>query len=303
MTLLISGWVAIDELETPFGKADSVLGGPASYAAIAASLFTDVRVLAGVGEDFPPAFRATLARPNIDLAGLTTLPGKTSRWGARYEYDMNTRDVLYTDVNVNEHWRPSLPAGWADSRSVFLAAAHPAVQMEIAAMLPGLRTSLVDTIRFFIELVPEEVKRAMRAATFATVNEGEARELAQTPSIASAGRKLLANGGQGVIVKLGEYGAAFVSKDDYFVAPGYPLEEIVDPTGAGDTFGGGFMGYLDTVQHVTPAEIRKAIIYGSTTASFAVEGFGPARLLTLTRADVERRYREFRALTHFEVDD
>ncbi|MFN0145454.1 MAG: PfkB family carbohydrate kinase [Dehalococcoidia bacterium] len=303
MTLLISGWVAIDELETPFGKAEGALGGPASYAAIAASLFTDVRLLAGVGEDFPPAFRASLARPNIDLAGLTTLPGKTSRWGARYHYDMNTRDVLYTDVNVNAQWQPTLPPGWEDSQSLFLAAAHPAVQMQIASMLPGLRTSLVDTIRYFIELVPDEVKQAMAGATFATVNEGEARELAGTPSIANAGRKLLANGGRGVIVKLGEYGAAFVSHDDYFVAPGYPLEEIVDPTGAGDTFGGGFMGYLDTVHEVNVREIRRAMIYGSTVASFAVEGFGPERLVRLTRADVEQRYRQFRALTHFEVDE
>ena len=303
MTLLVSGWVAIDEIETPFGEARGVLGGPATYAALAGSLFTDVRLLAGVGRDFPPEFRQALARDRIDLAGLSTHDAPTSRWGTRYHYDMNTRDTLYTEVGVNGEWQAWLPERWADTTSLFVTAFYPTVQREIMRSLPMLRISLIDTIKFYIDTALEDLKATMAEATFATVNESEAREIAKTPSIANAGRKLLANGGQGVIVKLGEYGAAFVSRDDYFVAPGYPLEEIVDPTGAGDTFGGGFMGYLDTVQEVNVREIRRAMIYGSTVASFAVEGFGPERLLSLTREEVEGRYREFRALTHFEVDE
>lgn len=302
MTLLISGWVAIDEIETPFGRVASTLGGPASYAALAASLFTDVRVLAGVGEDFPASYRDILDRPRIDLRGLTTHPGETSRWGARYQYDMNTRDTLYTHVGVNETWKPVLPAGWEDSTTAFMAAAHPAVQRGIIHGLPRLKASLADTIKFYIDGAIDELRATMATATYFTVNESEAREIAGVPGIAQAARKLLALGAQGVIVKLGEYGAAFVSDGDYFVAPGYPLEEIVDPTGAGDTFGGGFMGYLDTVNEVTPAAIRQAMIYGSTAASFAVEGFGTARLAELTRAEVDTRFRQFRALTHFEVD-
>jgi sugar/nucleoside kinase (ribokinase family) len=303
MTLLISGWVAIDEIETPFGEARGVLGGPASYAALAAALFTDVRLLAGVGPDFPPEFRRMLSRERIDLAGLTTHDAPTSRWGTRYHYDMNTRDTLYTEVGVNESWQPNLPAGWERSSSAFMAAAHPAVQRQIIAMLPESRASMVDTIKFYIDTALPDLKITMGAATFATVNESEAREVAQTPSIANAGRSLLSHGGKGVVVKLGEYGAAYISKDDYFVAPGYPLEEIIDPTGAGDTFGGAFMAYLDTVNELSTREIRRAMIYGSTVASFAVEGYGPERLLSLTREDVETRYRAFRALTHFEVDD
>lgn len=303
MTLLVSGWVAVDEIETPFGEARGVLGGPAAYASLAASLFTDVRLLAGVGRDFPDEFRAALTRERIDLAGLTTHEAPTSRWGTRYHYDMNTRDTLYTEVGVNGEWKAWLPEQWADTTALFATAFYPTVQRQIMGSLPMLRVSLVDTIKFYIDTALDDLRVTMAAATFATVNESEARELAQTPSIANAGRKLLANGGRGIIVKLGEYGAAFVGHDDYFVAPGYPLEEIIDPTGAGDAFGGGFMGYLDTVQEINVREIRRAMIYGSTVASFAVEGFGPERLLRLSRNDVEQRYRQFRTLTHFEVDE
>ncbi len=303
MTLLVSGWVAIDEIETPFGKVTDTLGGSAPSAALSAALFTDVRLLAGVGEDFPDYHRVKLEGHGIDLAGITVERGLTSRWGGRYHFDMNTRDTVYTELGVNADWKPRLPANWADSSAAFLAAGDPVAQRALMRELPAARTTMVDTIKFYIENAREDVFRTMSEADFVAVNESEARELARTPSIARAGRTLLAQGPKGVIVKLGEYGAAFVSSEDYFVAPGYPLEEVVDPTGAGDAFAGGFMGYLDSVETVTTAEIRRAIIYGSTTASFAVEGFGPARLLTLTREEVELRYRQFRALTHFEVND
>ena len=303
MTLLISGWVALDDLETPFERVERVLGGPASYAALAASLFTGVRVLAGVGDDFPTAFRDRLDRPNVDLAGLTTHPGETSRWGARYGYDMNSRETLFTVVGVNETWAPALPPGWEDSTTVFLAAAHPVVQREIIASLPRARASLVDTILFYIESALADVRKTMSIATFATVNESEARMISGVASITRASRKLIADGAQRLIVKLGEYGAAYTSGSDYFIVPGFPLEEIADPTGAGDTFGGAFMAYLDTAPDLSDAEIRKAMVYGSAVASYCVEGIGTSRLETLTRAEVEDRYRGFRRLTHFEVPD
>ena len=201
MTLLISGWVALDDLETPFERVERVLGGPASYAALAASLFTDVRVLAGVGDDFPAAFRDRLDRPNVDLAGLTTDPGETSRWGARYGYDMNSRETLFTVVGVNETWAPALPPGWEDSTTVFLAAAHPVVQREIIASLPKARASLVDTILFYIESALADVRKTMSIATFATVNESEARMISGVASITRASRKLIADGAQRLIVK------------------------------------------------------------------------------------------------------
>lgn len=301
MTLLVAGWVAIDEIETPFAKVSGELGGSATCAALAASLFTDVRLLAAVGKDFPDNLRRLLDRPGIDLTGLTIEPGETSRWGGRYSFDMNARETVYTVLGVNEHWRPCLPRGWERSDTAFLAAGDPVLQRELIGALTAPRATMVDTIKFFIDSARDDLMETFRRADFISLNDSEARELAATPSVARAARKLLAGGPRGVIIKLGEYGAAFASEDDYFVAAGYPLEEVVDPTGAGDAFAGGFLGYLDAAPEFTPRAIRQAIIYGSAVASFQVEGIGPARLLALTRDEVDERYREFRALTHFEV--
>lgn len=303
MTLLVTGWVAIDEIETPFATVKGSLGGSATCAALAGALFTDVRLLAAVGADFPVAERAKLEGRSIDLAGLTVEAGTTSRWGGRYHYDMNTRDTLYTDLGVNADWQPHMPPGWEASETAFLAAGDPILQRSVIASLTAPRATMVDTIKFFIDGAPDELRKTMCEADFVALNESEARELAQTPSIARAGRALLAGGVKGAIIKLGEYGAAYISDDDYFVAPGYPLDEVIDPTGAGDAFAGGFMGYLDSIAGVSAAEVRRAMIYGSVCASFAVEGFGPSRLLTLTRDDVDERYREFRMLTLFEAGE
>ena len=303
MSLLVAGWVAIDEIETPFERREGSLGGSATCAALAASLFTEVRLLAAVGEDFSETMFRALERPGIDLAGLEVIEGgRTSRWGGRYHYDMNSRDTLYTVLGVNERWEPRLPPGWEASSGLFAAAGDPLLQQRLMAMVPGARVKMVDTIKFFIDGARGELMKAIRAADFVSINESEARELAGMPSIARAGRALLNVGSKAVIVKLGEYGAAYISGEDYFVAPGYPLEEVVDPTGAGDAFAGGFMGYLDSVGVIDQQAIRRAIVYGSTVASFCVEGFGPERLLTLERGEVEQRYRQFRALTHFEVE-
>jgi len=302
MTLLVTGWVAIDDIETPFGKVENSLGGSATCAALAASLFTQVRLLAVVGEDFPDHMRKALDRPGIDISGLVTVEGaKTSRWGARYHYDMNTRDTWYPELGISVEWKPELPPHWRDSTAACLAAGHPVDQRNLLSSLEEPRVTLVDTIKMFIEETPNELRETFRAADIVVMNESEARMFAQKPSIAQAGRWLVADGAKNVIIKLGEYGAAFMSGEEYFVAPGYPLEELVDPTGAGDAFAGGLMGYLDTVPEINSAEIRRGIIYGSTVASFCVEGFGPSRLLTLTRDEVEKRYREFRMLTHFEA--
>lgn len=303
MTLLVSGWVAIDEIETPFGRANAALGGSATCAAIAGSLFTDVRLLAAVGEDFPTVERERLERPGIDLAGLTVEPGRTSRWKGRYHYDMNTRDTISTDIGVNTDWRPRLPAGWEDSSTAFMAAADPALQKEMLGWLKAPRATMVDTIQFYIDSARPQVFDAFGAADFIALNESETRELGESAGIARAGRNLLTRVKRGVLVKMGEFGAAYIGDDDYFVTAGYPLDEVVDPTGAGDAFAGSFLGYLDSVQDVTPASIRRAVVYASAVASFQVEGFGPSRLMTLTRTEVETRYREMRRLTYFEADD
>jgi sugar/nucleoside kinase (ribokinase family) len=303
VTLLVTGWVALDDIETPFGSVRGSLGGSATCAALAASLFTGVRLVAAVGEDFPASERAKLHRPNIDLAGLVTLPGETSRWGARYDYDMNSRETLFTHLGVNAAFEPSLPPGWEGSETAFLAAGAPALQRRFIESLAGPRLTMVDTIRLFIENDLDELLRTMAAAHMVTLNDSELRQIRRTASVAKAARELLALGTGGVVIKLGEYGAIFMSKNDYFVAPGYPLEEVVDPTGAGDAFAGGFLGHLDTVPEITPAEVRRAMIYGSAVASFQVEGLGPERLLNLTRTEVDIRYAAFRQLTHFEAGE
>lgn len=304
MTLLVSGWVAIDDIETPFERRTEMLGGSATCAALGAALFTDVRLVAAVGDDFPDSHRKQLDEAGVDTKGITRIDGgKTSRWGGRYHFDMNTRDTLFTELGVNADWQPMLPAGWEQSETLFCAAGDPAIQRSLIESLVAPKATMVDTIRFFLDTVPDEFKATMGASDFVSINDSEARMLAETASIAKASSKLLATGVGGVIVKLGEYGAAYRSADDYFVAPGYPLEEVIDPTGAGDAFAGGFMGFLDAAGEITPAAIRQAIVYGSTVASFQVEDFGPERLLQLTRVEVEARYRQFRALTHFEVTD
>jgi sugar/nucleoside kinase (ribokinase family) len=304
VTLLVTGWVALDDIETPFGKVEGSLGGSATCAALTAALFTPVRLLAAVGEDFPPKLAQRLARPNIDTAGLVRVEGaRTSRWGAKYHHDMNTRDTWYPELGISVEWKPRLPDEWRDTTSACLAAGHPEDQNALLQALDRPKATLVDTIKMFIDETPDELRETMRLADFVVVNESEARMLTGRPSIAQAARSLLADGVKHAIIKLGEYGAVFATEGEYFVVPGYPLEDLVDPTGAGDAFAGGLMGYLDSVPAITPGEIRRALVYASTVASFCVEGFGPSRLLQLTRAEVDARYREFRALTHFEAGE
>lgn len=299
MTLLVSGWVALDDIETPFERRERILGGSATSAALAGALFTDVRLLAAVGPDFPDEYRAVLDNAGLDLHGLVTVEGETSKWGGKYHYDMNTRDTVYTELGVNGLWRPSMPPGWEGSQTAFFAAGDPVVQRDLIGVLDQPLATMVDTIRLYMDSARMELERTFAAADFVCLNDGEARELAATPSVAAAARKLVALGTSGAVIKLGEYGAVFVSEGDYFAAAGYPLEQVVDPTGAGDAFAGAFMGYVDAQGDLSTATLRQATVYGCTVASFQVEGFGPERLLSLTRDEVETRYREMRALTIF----
>lgn len=303
MSLLVSGWLALDEIKTPAGAVEGSLGGSATFAVLAASLFTDVRLLAVIGTDFPEHELRKLEGRRIDMEGVVTADGETSRWGASYHADMNERDTLYTVLGVNESWEPQLPSGWKDSRTAFMAAGHPTVQRDVLGMLDDPRSTVIDTIKLFIDNDRDELRKTMRVADYIAFNEGEARELTGMVSVAAAAATLLEQGVRSAIIKLGEYGAMLKSPTDHFVAAGYPLDEVIDPTGAGDAFAGGFSGYLDAAETIDDATVRRAMIYASAVASFTVEGFGPSRLLEVTREEVDARYREFRDLTHFEVDD
>lgn len=305
MTLLVAGWVALDEIETPAARVAESLGGSATCAALAAARFTDVRLFAVVGDDFPRGERARLeAQQRIDLAGLTTVPGgRTSRWGTRYREGMNTRDTLYTEAGVNAGPRPPLPAGWEASETAFAAAAEPTAQRDLLRALTAPRATMIDTIEGYVRKAREAVLETMAEAAFVSVNDAEARMLTGECGAARAGRALLAKGARAAIVKLGEYGAVCLREGDYFAVPAWPVAELVDPTGAGDAFAGGFLGALDRAPELTPAAVRRAVVYGSVTASFAVEGFGPSRLLSLERDEIEERYRRFRDIARIPEDD
>ena len=300
-SILVVGSVAYDDVETPFGKVERVLGGSASYFAAAASLYAPVRIVAVVGSDMPPETFDFLRQRDVDLRGLQVAEGTTFRWGGRYDYDLNATETLFTDLGVYGDFHPALPDGYADSEFVFCANIHPTLQQEVLRQCRSPRLSMMDTMNMWIAQERKALVETMSLVNMVSINEAEVRMFAGTSSVVIGAQRILTLGPRAVLVKKGEYGAVMIGENDYFVAPAYPLEEVRDPTGAGDSFAGGFLGYL--AQHdgeITPAVLRKAIVHGSAVASFTVEEFGVDRLRRLTRAEVEQRYREFRRFTHFE---
>ncbi len=301
MAVLISGWVALDDIETPHGKVTNSLGGSATCAALAGAIFTKVRLLAAIGSDFPSEMLELLQEKNIDLAGLEQIQGEeTSRWRCRYSEDMSTRVTLETKLGVNSFWQPQLPQGWENSEFLFTAAADPSLQQNLIQTVGNAKATVIDTIAYFLEASPQNVITAMQKATFACINDEEAKQLTKKSTILEAGQFLLNQDINGTIIKLGEYGVISLTKEDHFAATAFPITQVVDPTGAGDTFVGGFLGSLDEEGIVTRESIRRAILYGSATASFVCEDFGPLRLLTLTRHEIEERYQALRKMTFVE---
>ncbi len=299
--ILVVGSVAYDTIETPFGRVERVLGGSASYFAAAASLYAPVRLVAVVGSDFRHADYDFLRERGVDLRGLQVAEGKTFTWGGRYDYDLNATETLFTDLGVYADFHPRLPEEYAESEFVFLANIHPLLQQEVLRQVRRPRLTMLDSMNLWIRTTRKELVETMGMVDMVSINESEARMLAGTSSIVTAARRILALGPKVVLIKKGEYGAVMVTDDEYFVAPAYPLEEVRDPTGAGDSFAGGFLGYLAQQEgEITPAALRKAVVHGSAVASFTVEEFGVQRLKRLTRAEVEQRYREFQRFTLFE---
>lgn len=299
MAILVVGSVALDTVETPFGRVEEVLGGSATYFSAAASLFTKVRLVAVVGQDFPVDSLDFLRERGVDTTGLQVADGRTFRWSGRYDYDLNVTHTLDTQLNVFADFHPVLPDGYGNSDVLFLANIDPALQYEVRKQAScGL--TMMDTMNFWIQGHRDALTRTIQAVDIVTMNESELRMFAGTSSLTTAARKVIELGPKAVIIKQGEYGAAMVSKEGLFVAPAYPLEEVWDPTGAGDSFAGGFLGYLDSVGEVSVRTLRQAIIFGSAVASFTVGGFSLDRLRTLTREELAVRYNEFKNLTHFE---
>jgi sugar/nucleoside kinase (ribokinase family) len=301
MSILVVGSVAFDTIETPHsGRADEVLGGSAAYFAVAASYFAPVKLVAVVGEDFPSHERDFLASRNIDLTGLTVAKGKTFRWTGRYHEDLNIRDTLDLQLNVFSDFSPVLPDGYRDSPFVFLANINPSLQGGVLDQLTRTPKMVAcDTISHWIEGARAELVALLKNVDLVVINDEEARLLSGERNIVRAARTILDMGPKTLLIKRGEYGVLSFAPNSIFAVPAYPLEEVFDPTGAGDSFAGGFMGYLAQVNDLSEASLRKAIVYGSVVASFVVEDFSLRRLHTLTRDDIERRYRQFVSLTEF----
>lgn len=299
-SLLIVGSVALDSVKTPFGERENILGGSASHASASASFYTPVNLVGVVGEDFPQDHLDFFRSRSIDLNGLQRVSGKTFHWKGYYEYDMNQAHTLDTQLNVFSQFSPHIPQAYQESEYVFLANIDPELQQKVLTQIKKPRLVIMDTMNYWIQSKPEALKKTMSMVDYVLLNEGEARQFANTPNLVKAAKKILALGPKAVIIKKGEHGALLFTPMGVFSAPGFPLEEIKDPTGAGDAFAGGFMGYLTRSNDLSEENIRKAIIIGSSMASFIVEDFSLDRFKSLTLAEIISRYEEFRNLSIFE---
>ncbi len=300
MSILVVGSVAYDTVETPFGRAEKVLGGSASFFAVAASFFAPVNLVAVVGDDFGEKALSAFRNRPIDLEGLERTAGKTFHWQGRYSYDLNARETVSTDLNVFEFFEPRIPDRYRRSEQVFLGNIDPVLQRQVLDQVERPRLVSCDTMNFWISRKPGELRRTLAAVDVLLINDAEARELSGEWNVVKAARAIRALGPRTLVVKKGEHGVLMFSDAGSFAAPAYPLEEVFDPTGAGDTFAGGFIGYLAGCPEVDDAALRRAVIMGSTLASFCVEAFSLDRLLRLSRPEIDDRYRLFRRLTHFE---
>ncbi|MGH2515436.1 MAG: PfkB family carbohydrate kinase [Ktedonobacterales bacterium] len=308
MAITVVGSVALDTIETPFGSTDNVLGGATSYFSMAASLYETVNLVAVVGDDFPDRFLSYFKERAVDLRGLQVVPGKTFRWGGQYHLDMNTRDTLFTELGVFAGFSPALPDDYRSADIVFLANIEPRLQLDVLRQADSSAVKLraLDTMNLWIETTRDDLLQVMRGVDVLLIAEEEARQLADTPSLRAAAHYLLERGPRILIIKQGSYGSLlFDANGGYFAAPAYPLEDVHDPTGAGDAFAGGFLGYLASrftqAGAVTLADYKRALIHGNILGSFACEAFGVERLRTLTPDDIAARYQEFVEFTHFEM--
>lgn len=297
--MLIVGSVALDAVRTPFGEIKDALGGAASYASVSASFFSRVRMVAVVGDDFPNQHVAEFAQRGVDVRGLQRAAGSTFRWTGYYEFDLNQAHTVATDLNVFEAFRPELPDDYRHSPYVFLANIDPELQLSVLNQIRHPKLVACDTMNYWIESKREKVLEVLARVDVALMNDAEARQLCGEANLVAAARQILNYGPGVVVVKKGEHGAVMLSQDSFFFAPGYPLEQVRDPTGAGDTFAGGLIGYLARCDDNGDGAIRRAIISGSVMASFAVEDFSLNRLLCLEPEEIAERYHEIGLMTHF----
>ncbi len=300
--LLVVGSVALDSVETPFGKAENVLGGSGIFFSAAASLLTPVQLVGVVGSDYPMAQLDALAKRGVDLAGVERAEGSSFRWRGRYRHDLNSAETIETHLGVFSHFSPKIPAQFKTAPFVFLANIDPRLQLDVLRQVERPKLVACDTMNFWIESRRADLVELLKHVDLITLNDGEARQLTDEANLVKAARWILARGPRHVIIKKGEHGAFMFTKASVFFAPAYPLESVFDPTGAGDSFAGGFMGYLAKSGDISEANLRRAMIYGAALGSFAVEKFSIERLLELTPADIAARVAEFKQLVAFETE-
>lgn len=307
MSILVVGSVAFDNVVTPSGKADNLLGGAATYFALAASYFTDVRVVGVVGEDFTSEHENVLRKRGIDTRGIEHAKGKTFRWGGQYLDNLNEAKTDFTDLNVFQNFQPRIPVEYKNSGFLFLANIHPALQATVRRELSGVALTGGDTMNYWIRSTNSELRETLKLVDILLINDTEAKMLAGESNLPRAAHKVLAMGPKALVIKHGEYGATIFFREAAFGvgrhpfrAPALPIEEVKDPTGAGDSFAGGFMGYIASQKDINREVIKRALFYGGVMGSFAVEQFGTERLQSLTREEIDARFQIFRELTHLE---
>ncbi|RKZ31776.1 sugar kinase [bacterium] len=304
MSLLIVGSVALDSVATPKGTVADALGGSATYFSLAARLFApEVNVVAVVGEDFPQYHTEMLLARGINIDGLTVKKGKTFRWTGRYDEDFGDPETLDTQLNVFEEFAPELPEHYCGSSFVFLGNIDPALQRQVVTQIKSPKLVAADTMNFWIEGKPDELKALLAEIDLLIINSLEVGMLSCEKNLLCGARKILEMGPKALVVKRGEFGSLMVTADDIFLLPAYPIEEVIDPTGAGDSFAGGFMGYLALRGEVNFAELKRAIVAGTVIGSFDVEGFGVERLSSITKEDVRKRMQHFREITEFSIPE
>ncbi len=301
MDVLVVGSVAYDSVKTRVGSRDNVLGGSATFFGICANRFTPTSLVAVVGDDFRTEDRALLQSQGVNLDGLETVEGKTFRWGGEYHADMVGRDTLFTELNVFEAFSPKLTETQRSASIVFLANIHPSLQCNVLDQMNCPHFVAVDTMNFWIDSAKPELLKVIERVDALLLNDEEAAQLTGEPNVSAAARALMDLGPSLVVIKRGEHGALVFHEDDRFYVPGFPLDEVVDPTGAGDTFAGGFIGHLAQTEDFQPANVRRAAVVGSLMASYCVEGFSVERLAAVTDEDIRRRYDAFLDLTQFDA--
>lgn len=300
--ILVVGSVALDSVETPFGKADDVLGGSGTFFSSSASHFAPIQLVGVVGDDYPVEKLEPLAARGVDLSGLERAEGASFRWRGRYRHDLNSAETLETHLGVFSNFRPKIPQQFKNAPFVFLANIDPRLQLQVLEQVEKPKLVACDTMNFWIESRRPELIELLKHVDLITLNDGEARQLTERTNLVQAARWILERGPKFVLIKKGEHGAFMFTKDSVFFAPAYPLESVFDPTGAGDSFAGGFIGYLAATNDLSERSMRRAVVVGSAMGSFAVEKFSNARLMEVTRAEIDARVQEFRQLVAFDAD-